>query len=247
MTAPDRPGRALERIEHAADTGGALTIGQRKAFLDVASRTDLDKLSPEQRRGALVAFGVHTGLRPELGEVMIYQGRFYVTMLGRIRTAHKNGLFDGMQARPAPSFDKRNAGYEVEDIVWVSDVYRRGSARPFRGWGKVTRAEIDKARAGEKTRFTPIASHPVEMARKRAEYDGLRLAFPLDEDLGDQAARFITEAEEALLEGRTDAPAAIAGESAAIEDQLAGAEIEGTQAATDREAARPPLELRAEA
>ena len=191
-----KTGTALARVEEtAAETPGKLTVSQRKAFLEVASRTDLDRIAPEQQRGALIAFGQHTGLRPELGEVMIYQGRFYVTMLGRVRNAHRLGLFDGIRAHPASLHDRRNAGYEETDIVWVTEVWRRGSSRAFRGWGKVTRAELETARAGEKSKFTPVAKHPVEMARKRSEYDALRLAFPLDEELSEISARLIEAAE----------------------------------------------------
>jgi len=195
-TAAPTPTTALARVEQSADTGAQLTtVKDRKAFLEVASRADLDKLPPAQQRAVLIAFGQHTGLRAELGEVMIYQGRFYVTIGGRVRNAHRLGLFDGARAHPATMGDKRSAGYQEDDIVWWCEVWRRGSPRPFRGWGKVTRAEIDFARAGDKTKFTPIAKHPVEMARKRATYDALRLAFPLDEELSELSIRLIENAE----------------------------------------------------
>ena len=132
MTAAREPTTAIAKVEQAPE-GGELTVAQRKAFLEIAQRSDLDKLSDDQKRGALIAFGRHTGLRPELGEAMIFQGRIYVTMLGRIRNAHQNGLFDGMSARPAGAIEKKAAGYEDGDVVWITDVYRKGAARAFRG------------------------------------------------------------------------------------------------------------------
>lgn len=233
MTAVSKPLTALAKIEQ---TGGELTIAQRKAFLEIAQRTDLEKLAPEHQRAALIAFGQHTGLRPELGEVMIYQNRFYVTILGRIRAAHANGLFDGMVARPASSIDRNGAGYEPDDIVWVADVYRKGSARYFRGWGKVTRAEVTAARAGEKTKYTPIAKHPAEMARKRARYDGLRLAFPLDEHLTEVSTRFIAAAEAEMETRRLDAPDE-------LEDQVAATETGDDVAAPANERTAEDEEL----
>lgn len=234
MTATQKPTTAVARIEQGAETEGkALTVPQRKAFLEIASRTDLDKLPVEQQRGALIAFGQHTGLRPELGEVMIYQGRFYVTILGRIRAAHANGLFDGLLARPVSSLDRSSAGYEPDDIVWIADAYRKGSARYFRGWGKVTRAEVETARAHEKAKFTPIAKHPAEMARKRARYDALRLAFPLDEQLTEVSTRFIAEAEAEMETRRLDAPDT-------LEEQVAAAEAHDVDAAPPGE---PMLDL----
>lgn len=225
MTSPNteqKTSTALAKLEQSAE-GGALTIGQRKAFLEVAARTDLDRLAPEQQRAALVAFGQHTGLRPELGEVMIYQGRFYVTMLGRIRNAHRLGLFEGIQARPANLVQRKNGGYEDGDLVWICEVFRKGASRGFMGWGKVTAAEISTARAGDKTRYTPVAKHPVEMARKRAEYDALRLAFPLDEELTEISRRFIAAAEAEV----EDQGAAIAGELPAAEAERETGEADG--------------------
>jgi hypothetical protein len=202
---------ALAKVEQTTDVAGKLTVGQRKAFLEVASRSDLGNLSPDQQRGVLLAFGQHTGLRPELGEAMIYQGRLYVTMAGRVRNAHRLGLFEGIKAQPAHATDRRDAGYEEGDIVWMCDVWRRGSARAFRGWGKVTRAEIEGARGGDKTKYTPVAKHPVEMARKRAQYDALRMAFPLDEELSDVSVR--------MIEGAEDVAAAHEAESEAGEEE----------------------------
>jgi hypothetical protein len=240
MTATVKPGSAVAKLE--ATEGGALTVPQRKAFLEVASRTDLDKIPAEQQRGALIAFGQHTGLRPELGEVMIYQGRFYITILGRIRAAHANGLFDGMHAKPASSLDRTGAGYEANDIVWIADVWRKGAAHPFRGWGKVTRAEVDAARAGERTKYTPIAKHPAEMARKRARYDALRLAFPLDEELTEISTRFIAAAEAEMERRRLDAPDELEDVVAAAEtcDDTAAPAGERSEedAALDRQAAQ---------
>lgn len=221
---------AVAKIEQAP-AGEQLTVAQRKAFLEVAARGDLDKLDADQQRGALIAFGRHTGLRPELGEAMIYQGRIYVTMLGRIRNAHALGLFDGMQARPAGELARRQAGYEDDDVVWICDVWRRGSSRPFRGWGKVTKVELQAARAGDKTRYTPVARHPVEMARKRAEYDALRLAFPLDEELTDLSRRFIEAAETEATVLDQDGAAGHVEDAAA--DAAAGREIEDAAAASE--------------
>lgn len=213
---------ALQKFEASAENASkGLSVTQKKAFLEVASRTDLDKLTDEQRRAALVAFGEHTGLRPELGELMVYQGRFYITMAGRVRNAHESGLLVGMYPQPANPFEKKNAGYEDDDIVWKCSVRRRGAQFPFVGWGKVTRAEIDKARGGQGSKFTPIAQHPVEMARKRAEYDALRLAFPIDERISTQAAQFIAAAEEEAAQVAARG-GALRADAAELEDELHG-------------------------
>ena len=199
------------------------TVKEKKAFLEAVQRTDLGKLTPDEQRGLLISYGQHTGLRPEHGEVMIYQGRFYITMAGRIRNAHANGLFDGEESRPVTDLERRNAGYESDDIVWKCKVYRKGASRAFEGWGKVTREEIVKARAGDKSQYTPIARHPVEMARKRALYDAMRNAFPIDEEVSERTARFIVEAEAQITEQRR--LAGHAQEAEVIEEELAGRQV----------------------
>lgn len=199
------------------------TNKERKAFLEAVQRTDLDKMTPDKQREYLLSYARHTGLRAEFGECMIFQGRFYITMAGRIRNAHSSGLFDGEESRPVSEFEKKNAGYEAEDIVWKSKVFRKGSARAYEGWGKVTREEITKARAGEKSRYTPIAKHPVEMARKRALYDAMRNAFPIDEEITERTARFIVEAEVEVADQRR-----LAGsvqEDAEVEEAIATREV----------------------
>jgi hypothetical protein len=43
----------------------------------------------------LMAFGRKIGVRAELGEVMIYQGKPYITIAGRIRIAHAGVAVSG--------------------------------------------------------------------------------------------------------------------------------------------------------
>lgn len=192
MTTPDT-GTALVRAAAETVEAKTLTVGQQKKFIELAAQTNLDKLPKEQQQTVLVAFGRHTGLRPELGEVMIYQGRFYVTIAGMRRNAHRNGLFMGRMPRPATKHERENAGYAEADIVWICDIWRRGCPQPFRGWGKVLASERKTANS-----HTPIAKHPVEIARKRAEYDGLRCAFPLDEYLEPFARQMLASAEDEI-------------------------------------------------
>lgn len=212
MGAAPSNGTAVARVD--VGTKPVLSLERQKKFVEAAMSTNLDRLPDHQKQELLIAVGRHLGLRPELGEVMVYQGRIYITIAGMRRSAHKNGLLVGRRPRPATRIERRDAGYEDRDIVWLCEIYRRGSPHAFTGWGKVTRAEIDTALArAEKDgkRPAPVGVHPVEIARKRAEYDGLRAAFPIDEELSEAGLRFIAEAEEAIAPtgdrlARTDTP-----------------------------------------
>jgi hypothetical protein len=196
-----KPGTALTPREDMHD----LPIAEQKKFVETALSTKLDKLPEKQQQAVLIAFGNHTGLRPELGEVMIYQGGIYVTIAGRWRNAHRHGLLMGTRPRPANDAEKRNAGYQRDDIVWICDVWRKGCTQPFTGWGKVTAKEIKAANV-----HTPQHKHPVEIARKRAQYDALRCAFPLDEQLSDTALGFILAAEQQIQAEQFPAPVGVA-------------------------------------
>lgn len=154
-----------------ADFSKASTI---QKFASLASGGKLDRLSPEQQTAYLVAVGQHVGVHAELGEVVLYQGRFYITIDGRIRIAHATGLLDGIQVRPATAMEFQNYGADTGDTLWVCSVFKKGARRAFTGWGHVRKDDRN-----------PVAkTHPRELAKKRAKYDALRTAFPAREAIG---------------------------------------------------------------
>ncbi len=156
-------------------------------FLEAFNAGKLDKLSPEQQSLFLIALGNHLGLRAELGELMIYQGKPYITFAGRVRTAMNSALFVGMVPRPATPLERKNFQAEDGEHVWVCDVHRRGATSTFRGWG-VAGGKAERNQQAGKT-------HPRQMAKKRACYDALRGAFPPDEKLTALHTQMIDAAE----------------------------------------------------
>lgn len=165
-------------------------------FVEAFSKGQLDKLRPDEQTMFLMAFGRKIGLRAELGDLMIYQGKPYITIQGRQRIAHESGLLAGMVPRPATILERRQFNADDGEVLWVCDVWRHGASRPFRGWGVCNPAK-DR---------NPVAKQfPREMAKKRAKYDGLALAFPPDEQYGDIHKGYIEAAEQevrASLEGK---------------------------------------------
>lgn len=187
-----------------------------KKFLDAYSTGKLDRLDANQQAAFLFALGERIGVRPELGELMIYQGKPYITIDGRVRLAHESGLLVGMDTRPATQTERRDYGVETGDALWVAVVYRRGATRGFRGWGHVPANDRN-----------PVAKQfPRELAKKRAKYDSLRVAFPPAEHVGEMHQRYIEDAERQLREEavtpRALAPFHYEDEPAETVDEMTG-------------------------
>jgi hypothetical protein len=156
-------------------------------FVEAFSKGQLDKLGTNEQSMFLMAFGAKIGLRAELGELMLYQGKPYITIAGKERNAHRSGLLAGVQPRPATALERKQFGATDDEVLWVCDVYRHGAPRSFRGWGVVN----------TKTDRNPVAkTSPRQMAKKRAKYDALSLAFPVDETIGQMHQKYIDTAEE---------------------------------------------------
>lgn len=160
-------------------------------FVEAFQKGQLDRLAPNEQTMFLMAFGRKIGVRAELGELMLYQGKPYITIAGRVRIAHQSGLLAGLQPRPATSVERLQFGASEDEVVWVCDAYRVGAPRGFRGWGVVN----------VKTDRNPVAKQfPREMAKKRAKYDALALAFPPDESMGALHEKYIAQAEDMARE-----------------------------------------------
>jgi hypothetical protein len=192
-------------------------------FLD-AYAGKLDKMNPEQQSMFLMALGQRLGVRAELGELLLYQGKPYLTIDGRIRLAHESGLLVGMETRPATALECRNYGCEPGDVLWVAQVFRRGAGRAFTGWGHVS----------QKDRNPVTKTHPREMAKKRAKYDALRSAFPPAEHITHLHEKYIEEAEDSIRQGQAFQNQAFAALSGGMEDTAEEVtETEGHTAAAD--------------
>lgn len=226
MAAAQKPeSTAVEKRARVLDLDSAKAEAR---FVEAFSKGQLDKLRPEEQTMFLMAFGQKIGVRAELGDLMLYQGKPYITIQGRVRLAHQSGLLAGIQPRPATVLERRQYGASDDEVLWVCDVWRHGAPRAFRGWG-VCNPTRDR---------NPVAkSFPREMAKKRAKYDALALAFPPDEAMGDLHSRYIAEAEEEVKRSMATKPMATAtyDEAEDVPDALEG-EAAVTDATTDEPA-----------
>jgi hypothetical protein len=193
-------------------------------FAALFSGDQLAKLSGEQQAVFLTTLGNHLGVRAELGEIMLYQGKPYITIDGRIRVAHNSGLLNGIDPQPASSMDRARYQVKEGEHLWKCYVLKKGALKPFVGWGHV--------RLNDRN---PVSkSHPQEMAKKRAKYDALRLAFPPNEDITPLHQHYIQEAED---EARTRTVGSLARVSDYYDDAPDDRSVLGEEVASGGSAA----------
>lgn len=165
-------------------------------FAEIISAGSLDKMTPGQQSTFLAGLGAYIGIKPELGDLMIYEGKPYITISGYRRIAHNTGLLNGIQTEPASDRDRQRFMATPKEHLWICRVYRKGHARPYTGWGYIRESELEQ-KQGRNGKFDPVTrKYPQDMAEKRATYDALRLAFPPNEAIGNVHMKFIAEAEE---------------------------------------------------
>ncbi len=153
------------------------------------------QLTPAEK--SLLAEAARTyGLDPLMGELTIFQGRPYVSIDGRRRKAQETKVLAGIKTRPATKQEKEDWGYPQEDYFFHADIFLKGLNIPFEGWGRVSKAEVDRAIAAARANNSdpwhiPLVKDPQGMAEKRAEVKGLRRAFhiplPSTEEIGGEA------------------------------------------------------------
>ena len=183
-----------------AEHTGIRRLGRDPEILEIKNKlkgeplpmetTTLQKLDPDQMlqrvnqarfpkdltlvdRQLIAKISIEYGLDPIFGELMIYQGRPYVTIDARRRKAQETGLLDGISARPATKAERHARQVSDGDYLFVAEVWVKDATHPFEGWGTVRAAET------KGSEFLPIVKDPAAQAEKRAEAQALRRAFHL--------------------------------------------------------------------
>ena len=126
-----------------------------------------------QDRQLIAKVSIEYGLDPLFTELMIYQGRPYVTIDARRRKAQETGRLDGISSRPATKEEREARKVPDEDYLFLVLVWVKGASHPFEGWGRVKAADTK----GDP--HLPIVKDTAAMAEKRAEAQALRRAFHL--------------------------------------------------------------------
>ncbi len=148
-------------------------------------RADLgtgEMLAPDQVH-ALMTYAQKYGLDPYRGHVLIMYGKPYIGLDGYLYHANKTGKPYQLNSRPLTE-DERDA-YQVDlgDHAWVCEVILPEEKKSFIGLGIVTRKEIEakSTKHPEQLRSPVVAAHPHLLTQKRAEWQGMRRAFPIGE------------------------------------------------------------------
>lgn len=127
-------------------------------------------LKPEDKQ-IIVKVATEYGLDPLFGELMVYQGRPYVTIDARRRKAQETHLLDGVSSRPATAEERTARQVPEGDYLFYCEVWVKGASHPFIGWGQVRKSET------KGNEHLPIVKDPMFMAEKRSEAQALRRAF----------------------------------------------------------------------
>ncbi len=145
------------------------TIDQRQMTQRISHARWLKDLSADDRI-ALAELAVRYSLDPVMNELVIYEGKPYITVGGLIRTAHRQPAFAGLEDRPMTAEEKTAYGIKAP-VAWIVKIYRRDWQVPVVGTGVGDPAN-------------PLRNNPVErnnpqwMARSRAIRQAIKLAFP---------------------------------------------------------------------
>jgi len=122
-------------------------------------------------RQLIAKVSIEYGLDPLFGELMVYQGRPYVTIDARRRKAQETCNLDGINSRPATVAEKKSRQTPDNDYLFFCEVWVKGASHAFTGWGHVREKET------KGSDYLPIVNDPMFMAEKRAEAQALRRAF----------------------------------------------------------------------
>jgi hypothetical protein len=122
------------------------------------------------------------GLDP-MWDLMIYEGKPYITYDGRLRKLREHPDYRGHKVRPLARSEKEEWAYDPRDIVIQVDI-DMGLRGLVTEWGVVRQSEIEGAlvtqRANNSRKPAPVASHPQQIALKRAVARGSRMAVGID-------------------------------------------------------------------
>lgn len=160
--------------------------GEREqlSYLDtLLPRTDLatgELLMPEAVQ-LIVQYAEKYQLDPYRGHVVLMYGKPYIGFDGFLYHAARTSVPYTLQSRPLTPDERKTYRIGEDDHAWVAEVIKVTLGTSFTGLGVVTNEEINARSKGkpEQLRSPVVAKHPWQIAQKRAEWQGMRRAFPI--------------------------------------------------------------------
>jgi hypothetical protein len=129
-----------------------------------------DKDMTEPQAATLARLSLFYGLDPFTDDLILYQGRPYLTLQGAMRIANQDPQYDGIECTPATPDEREAFRARDDEALWVARVWRKDRRVPNVGYGRASGTEADQPVARKWT---------AEMAQKRAKHRALRDAFSL--------------------------------------------------------------------
>jgi len=172
--------RAKEFAKNLPTPGTKLAVKPDLGMLPVADLETGELLTPEAIQ-ALVDYAHRYELDPYRGHVVLMHGKPYISLDGYLYHANQTNVPFTLKSRPLTDDERKT--YQVPEgaHAWVSEVIKSLSGTSFIGLGIVTReemTEMSKRKPGQ-LRSPVVAAHPWQMAQKRAEWQGMKRAFPI--------------------------------------------------------------------
>lgn len=176
-----------ERLQVAAKRGqvpGHQTTGPTQVLVPRTLREDLQTGLALNRDAvaALIAYAQDYGLDPYRGHVCLMYGEPYITLDGYLYVANQSKWPYRLASHPLSAEEQRAYLVKEGEHAWLCELTLLDTGQLVTGLGIVTVEEMTEMskKHPDQLRSPVVAVHPQIMAQKRAEWQALRRAFPLE-------------------------------------------------------------------
>ena len=137
---------------------------------------------------ALVEYARKYDLDPVRDHVVLMYGKPYITLDGYLYHANRTGIDYTLKSWPLNDEERKQYKLGEEDHAWLAECIRKPSDTSHFGLGIVTKEEMTATSKKDTTKLRApvVAAHPQLLAQKRAEWQGMRRAFPIGAEEPDQ-------------------------------------------------------------
>jgi len=157
-----------------------------KSF-NLLPRVDLEtgELLSVTMQSALIAYAERYGLDAYRGHVVIMHGQPYIGLDGYLYYARHENISYSLTGRPLTGDEMTALLYTAEDLGWKSTITRHDTGGVFEGLGFVRKSELTEMskKHPDRKRYPVVADKPANMVVKRADWQALRRAFPIGEEV----------------------------------------------------------------
>ncbi len=171
-------GQELQARVARAEAEGIPRLIPRQVRADLATGEVINR---EQAR-QLMEYAFQYGLDPFRGHVCLMHGEPYISHEGYCYYAAQQHEQYSLVSAPMAAAERDLYQAPEGSYAWLARCKRPNLAEPVLGQGYVTREEIEERSAKNPSQYrSPVVhNHPQQQAQKRAEWQALKRAFPLE-------------------------------------------------------------------